>query len=290
MTTRNLSWGVNPNTSKLDSRYDENGNEKIVLLGRANFTDGQITPSSIRGGYTWSAGSASGGVLAVENGALRMDYPAITLGNSGEIFNALHFNIPQGIKELYIKFDAKMPNAKHGLKFCKIFGKRDPQNSSNYSNTTFALDYTGLDYGAMRYIGFGDGSTVTNDTHELLLLNGSDPTYIGRSYGVTASVTTAGKYFNSSVWGTGFHTFRLKIKFNDGTTAGNEVANGEIFVSIDGEDYVSATGLFNRHYSNLDIEYISFGDWTQTGGSSSPAFDIHFDNIFISQNGFYEGS
>lgn len=284
MTTRNLAgWGTNPSTSKLDSRYDENGDIRVVLLGRANFSVA-LPPPVVIAGYTWGVAN---GTPFVESGALRMDYPAL-VGNpiwEGGIYNSLHFDVPNGYKELYIKFDAKMPNAKHGLKFCKIFGRSD----IGYANTTFGLDYTGNDNGSMRSVSFGDGTTISNDTGQVLYLNGTNPTWIGRSYGNGAAVTTAGQYFDSSDWGTGWHTFRFKIKFNDGTTAENEVNNGEILVNIDGVDYVHATGLFNRHYSNGDISYICFGDWTQAPFAGSPAFDIHFDNIFISRHGFYEG-
>lgn len=281
MTDIPVSMNRNPITGKFDSRYDENGELKVVLLGRANFSVA-LPPPVVIAGHTWGVGN---GTPYIESGALRMDYPALT-GDpvyQGGIYNSLHFNVPNGYKELYIKFDAKMPNAKHGLKFCKIFGR----SGSGCANTTFALDYTNQDNGAMRYVGFGDGSGITNDTAALQYLNGGT-SLLGRSSGL-ATVVSGGQMFDSSDWGTGWHTFRLKIKFNDGTTAENEVNNGEILVNIDGVDYVHTTGLFNRHYSNGDIGYISFGDWTQAPFAGSPAFDIHFDNIFISRHGFYEG-
>ncbi len=289
MVTRNLAWGVNPNTSKLDSRYDENGDVKVVLLGLGNFTNGVATPQSIYPDTSWTVGN---GTPFVENGALRMNYPAL-VGDplwEGGIFNSLNFNVNSGQKELYIKFDSKMPNAKHGLKFLKIFGENATGGVNTVANTTFGLDYTGLDYGAMRMVSFGDGTTEVNDTQKVVFLNGMSPSWVGRSWGIGASVVSNGQYFDSADWGTGWHTFRLKIKFNDGTTAGNEVNNGEILVNIDGVDYVHATGLFNRHYTNGNINYLSFGDWTQAPAAGSPAFDIHYDNISISLNGFYEGT
>jgi len=282
MPTRNLEWGRDPNTSKLDSRYDENGNIKVVLLGRADFSV-PLPPPTLIAGYTFGV---SNGAPYIENGALRMDYPAL-IGDplyQGGIYNGLHFDVPNGHKELYIKFRAKMPNAKHGCKFFKVFGR---STASNYANTTFALDYTNQDNGALRYVGFGDGSTQSNDTQNLIYLNGGGN--IGRGLAVGATVTSAGQVFDSADWGTDWHTFRFKIKFNSGTTSQNEINDGEILVNIDGVDYVHATGLFNRHYSNGDIAYISFGDWTQAPFAGSPAFDIHYDDIFISRHGFYEG-
>ena len=287
MTTRNLAgWGVNPNTSKLDSRYDANGDVKVVLLGRANFTDGNISPASIMTGHTW--GADSDGSMLVESSALRMNYPDLLAGVGG-IYNYLNFNVPNGYKELYIKFDAKIPNAKHGLKFCKIFGINATGGSNTVANATFNLDYSGIDNGAMRTVIFGDGSTNVNDAQNAVHLNGSNPSWVGRSWGNGAVITSGGQFFDSADWGTGWHTFRFKIKFNDGTTSENEINNGEILVNIDGIDYVHATGLFNRHYTNGDISYISFGNWTQAPTGGSPAFDIHYDNIFISRNGFWEG-
>jgi len=285
MPTRNLEWGRDPVSGKLDSRYDASGNLKVRLLGRANFTDNSITPATLISGFTW--GADSDGSMVIESGALRMNYPSMRGAPfyDGGIYNYLNFNLPtgHGIKELYMKFDAKMPNVKHGLKFCKVFGRR---SSTNYANTTFAIDYTGQDNGAFRYIGFGDGSTIENDTGNMFYLSGGGN--LGRA--PSPVVTTGGGVFPSTEWGTGWHTFRLKVKFNDGTTAGNEVPNGELLVNIDGVDRVKVTGIFNRHYSNQEIEYISFGDWSQTSGVDVPAFDIHYDNIFISANGFYEGS
>lgn len=55
-------------------------------------------------------------------GALQMNYPAMAAGSSGGIYSSLHFDPQIGLNELFIKFDAKMPNIKHGCKFCKIFG------------------------------------------------------------------------------------------------------------------------------------------------------------------------
>lgn len=288
MTTRNLAWGINPNTSKLDSRYDENGDIKVVLIGSANFTDGNLVPQSILAGTSWASGSQLGGSRAIESGAIRMNYPA-QAAYAGELYNWLNFNVNAGQKELYIKFDAKMPNAKHGLKFLKVFGINATGGTNTVANTTFNLDYTGLDNGAMQSVIFGDGTTDVNDAQQSLQLNGSNPSWIGRSWGNGAAITSAGQFFDSADWGTGWHTFRFKIKFNTGTSAGNEVNDGEILVSIDGVDYVHATGLFNRHYTNGDINYLSFGNWTQAPAAGSPAFDVHYDNIFISLNDFYEG-
>lgn len=179
-------------TGKLDSAALSDGNPDVILLGRGNFTDGSNTPASIYAGTSWAMGSSGGGSNSVVAGALQMNYPAMAAGSSGGIYSSLHFDPQIGLNELFIKFDAKMPNIKHGCKFCKIFGY---QNGGNYANTTFALDYTGLDNGGMRYIAFGDGTTTANDTAQTLYLNGANPSWIGRSYGAGASVTHGGQFF-----------------------------------------------------------------------------------------------
>ncbi len=286
MAAFNITGQVKPATGLLRGSIDSDGNPKIRLLGRADFSNGVLPPASIMDGYTFGVANGS---PYISEGALRMDYPSLAQFQGG-IYNSLHFDVPNGHKELYIKFDAKMPNAKHGLKFLKVFGRNATGGTNTVANTTFTLDYTGVDNGSMRFVGFGDGTTQSNDTQQILNLDGSNKSWVGRSWGNGANIISSGLNFPSSSWGTDWHTFRLKIKFNDGTSAANEINNGEISVNIDGVDFVSATGLFNRHWSNGDIAYLSFGDWTQAPSGGSPAFDINYDNIYISQRGFYEGA
>jgi len=271
-------------TGNMSSYVDAAGLPEVRLLGRANFSTA-LPPPIVVPGYVFAATDSN---PFIEAGALRMNYPALA-ASTGGIFNALHFDVPNGHKELFIKFDAKMPNAKHGLKFFKVFGRNATGGENTVANATFGLDYTGINNGSMIYVNFGDGTTNSNDAQQVVNLSGASPANVGRSWGMGASIVSPGVSFLSSQWGTGWHTFRFKIKFNDGTSAANEVNNGEIWVSIDGVDYVKATGLFNRHYTNGDIAYLSFGDWSQAPAGGSPAFDIHFDNIFVSQYGFYEG-
>lgn len=284
MPIANFNWYQDPAINRLTSYVDSSGNPEVRLLGRANFSTA-LPPPTVVAGYVFATTDSN---PFIEAGALRMNYPALA-ASTGGIFNALHFDVPNGHKELYIKFDAKMPNAKHGLKFCKVFGRNATGGENTVANATFGLDYNNINNGSMVSVNFGDGTTNSNDAQQVLYLSGSSPSGVGRSWGNGAAIVSTGVSFLSSQWGTGWHTFRFKIKFNDGTSAANEVNNGEIWVSIDGVDYVKATGLFNRHYTNGDIAYLSFGDWTQAPVGGSPAFDIHFDNIYVSQHGFYEG-
>lgn len=194
---------------------------------------------------------------------------------------------------VYIEFDAKMPTAKHGIKFVKIFGA---SNGGSYANTTFGLDYTGTNYGGMYQVSYGDGTDVGNDTGNVIHLSGYSPASIGRSYQHGAVVQTPQNtdWFASN-WGTTWHHFRIYLKFNSGTTAQNEVNDGEYYVEIDGLVYVWATGIYNRHYSNIPyINSVDFFGWSQTADDNSSfgasnTFELWYDNMVISTDGFVSG-
>jgi hypothetical protein len=243
----------------------------------------------------WSFGSQAGGSLIVstdktqnyngEPGSLVASYPASS-GSSGGVYAWGAYSVAAlNTEDLYIDFWAKMPAAKEGLKFLKIFGAS--ATSGNYANTTFALDYTGSDPGSMYQVSFGDGSTGGNDTAQVINFDGSNPSWIGRSYG-TASVQTPQKSrFASSKWGTAWHHFRIHAKFNSGTSPQNEVADGAYYVEIDGTVYVNATGLFNRNYSNGPIDRVELFGWSQNAPSP---FQIWYDDVRITTGGFIDSS
>lgn len=178
-----------------------------------------------------------------------------------------------------------MPAVKQGLKFLKIFGQ-SPVNG-NYANTTFALDYTGGDPGSMYQVSFGDGSTVGNDTGNVINFDGTYPAWIGRSYGKAVLSTPQKASFGSVKWGTSWHHFQMRVKFNSGTTSANEVNDGAYYVAIDGNVYVNATGLFNRNPSNGPIDRVELFGWSQNGASP---FEIWYDNVKISTGGFMNPS
>lgn len=236
----------------------------------------------------WIFGSQDGATLSISTdtaanlnrsaGSLKASYPKPT----GAVYAWGTYNLAAlKTNEIYIDFWARMPNAKQGLKFLKIFGG----DSNGYANTTFALDYTGADYGSMYQVSFGDGKDAYNDTHSVINFDGSYPQWIGRSYGVASVETPMRRAFRSSDWGTGWHHFKIRVKFNSGTTATNEVADGAYYVEIDGQVYVNATGLFNRHYSNPPIDRVELFGWAQSGTS---AFDIWYDDVRISTGGFID--
>ena len=214
------------------------------------------------------------------SGSIKGNYPA-PYGTGGYYIWAGHILEKRNLQELYIEFDAKMPGAKHGLKFLKIFSQND--GTSGYANTTFGLDYTGVDYGGMYFVGFGDGTSKENDTQNVILFTGQYPQYIGRSYGKATVLTPQKKNWSSSNWGTSWHHFKFHIKFNSGTTSATQINDGEYYVEIDGVVYVNAKGLFNRHYLNKPIDRVEFFGWSQSG---SKAFEIWYDNIRITTDGF----
>lgn len=256
---------------------------EVRVLAEQNFESG-VVPNS--GGWGFGLGDPGGSVTVSKNtaenyngslGSLKGNYPVPTGGGYiWGVYDVAALNL----SDVYIEFWAKMPNVKHGIKFLKIFGQRA---GSNYSNTTFGLDYTGVDYGAMYVVSFGDGSSDSNDTQNIISFDGTYPNGVGRSYGKAKVLTPQKKMWSSSNWGKDWHHFRFHVKYNTGTTAANEVADGEYYVEIDGVVYVDAKGIFNRHYSNKPIQTIGFFDWSQTG---KYAFDIWYDNIKITTGGF----
>lgn len=238
----------------------------------------------------WVFGSQNGGALSVAETtpppvagdsayALKANYPASTTG--GTYLWANYSVSALNTEDIYIEFWAKMPDAKGGCKFLKIFGKRD--DPQGWANATLGANYTGPVNGGILNVEFGDGTTVLNDGQNTIFLNGAQPKWIGQSYGVASVLTPDPNGWPSSNWGTSWHHFRVHVKFNSGNTVSNKVPDGEVYVEIDGQVYVNATGLYDRNPANGPIDYIEFGGWAQT---DPEPFDVWFDNITISAGGF----
>lgn len=263
----------------------------VIVLLDEDFESGTV--KSVPG---WGIGNQGGGVVVVSQdpveqiskdsrSALKATYP---VGN-GNIYGWASFDMtPYKTDEVFVEFSAKMPNAKQGLKFLKIFGSKGT-NGSGYANTTFALDYTGVatGKGTLGQIGFGDGTSIENDTQNVISFTGSNPSWIGRSFGVATVLTPEKKAFTAAEWGTEWHRFRFKVKFNSVVKNANgtftEINDGEYYVEIDGREYVNAKGLLNRHSLNGPISKVALLDWSQNIDTS---FDIWYDNIIISLGGF----
>lgn len=258
---------------------------EVVVLGEANFDSGTIP-----NGNGWGFGAQEGGTISIAKdtgtnfngsaGSLRGTYPV----TPGGMYVWGGFDVADlNIYDVYIEFWAKMPTVKRGVKFLKIFGQKT-NNNAYYANTTFALDYTGVDIGGMYCVGFGDGTTPENDVNNVIFFDGTYPAYVGRSTGKAVISTPQKKMWNASNWGDTWHHFRFRVKFNSGTTAATEVADGAYYVEIDGKVYVDAKNIFNRHYSNKPIQKISLFDWSQ--GAGAP-FELWYDNVRITTGGFY---
>lgn len=239
----------------------------------------------------WGFGAKNGGSISVQStsapggtgatvDALEGSYPA-PASTGGQYVWADYSVATLQTEDIYIEFWAKMPGVKEGCKFLKVFGERI--TPTNYANTTIYTNYNGGDYGAITQVSFGDGSSITNDTQNVINLNGKYPQAIGRSYGTATVKTPQMSNFSSADWGTGWHHFRVHIKFNSGTTSQNEVPNGEYYLEIDGKVYVDATGLYNRNPTNGPIQYIEFFGWAQT---ESQPFQVWYDDIRLSTGGF----
>lgn len=250
-----------------------------ALIAQANFTDGQLIPASILAGATWSSYND---FRVIDTGAMRFDYAG---GPGVEAAPTLALSVaPLNLSDIYLTFRAKMPGATGGCKFAKWFGI----NNGTYHNATFGLNYApeeGDSHGDMNRISFGDGSEENGDTANFVQLKGGYPAGVGRSYPTTASVLTPqNKDFHAAEWGTGWHTFKMRMKFNSGSTALNEVPNGVFYLEIDGNVYANVTGIFNRHYSNSPFfDYITLGGHAQSNPSN---FALHVDDIKFSIGGF----
>ena len=239
----------------------------------------------------WLTGAQAGGSVGVQSTAspqasapsvdtLEGSYP---VPGAGAQFIWADYSVAAlNTEDVYVEFWAKMPSQyKGGCKFLKVFGERsDP---SGDADATIATDYTGVDYGAIRQISFGDGTGVRNDSQNTINLDGTNPSWIGRSYGSAVVKTPQGGNFSSADWGTQWHHFRVHVKFNSGTTSKNEVADGAYYLEIDNQVYVDATGLYNRNPANGPISYIEFFGWAQ---KDPQPFQLWYDDIRISTGGF----
>lgn len=242
-----------------------------AAVATTNFDDGSAPG--------WDAGSQAGGSIDFSDGFLHAGYPVAT----GEVYAWFSYDLRAlGLTDLFIEFDARMPSqTKHGLKFLKIFG----QDDGGYANTTFGLDYTGIDDGGLLAVSYGDGTSRSNDTQNIINLDGTERDLIGRSSAVALVSTPQNAPFSSATWGTDWHHFRARIKFNSGSSADTEVADGAIYLEIDGQVYVDATGLFNRHFSNGPIDRVELTGWSQ--GDRGP-FAIDYDNVVLSTGCFID--
>lgn len=235
--------------------------------------------STLKGGSVGLEPTVSPALNGVSVNALEGSYPVP--GAGGQFIIASYNLASLQTEDIYIEFWAKMPGAKEGCKFLKIFGDRPTTN--NFADVTVATNYSGGDYGSIYQVGFGDGSVLPNDGEHAINLDGSKPQAIGRSYGTAHVLTPQMSAFRSTDWGTQWHHFRVHVKFNSGTTSQTEVPDGEIYLEIDGKVYADATGLYNRNPANGPIHNVEFFGWAQ---QDPQPFQLWYDDIRISTGGF----
>ena len=265
---------------------DPSASNNPVVLVNEQFTDGVLPPAStVNTSVAWSSGAKNSSTIAIVDDpdfpsgkAVEGIYPAQTQGI--DVWHSLDVSALL-ISEIFIEFKAKMIGTPGSCKFMKVFGLPDFNGNANgdYANCTLQPQVnTG---GRIAQMGYGDGSVLTNDFANVINFDGSSPESAGRSYPATAD-PYAPQGASFSDW-TGVNTFRVHVKFNSGTTAGDEVADGKFYVEINNTVYIAATGLFNRHYENGPISKIGFFDWTQ---GNNEQLQLRFSDIKISTGGF----
>jgi len=247
-----------------------------ILIGSANFTDGQLVPASIYPSTSWGSGSASGGSISISAGQFKASVPTAT-GNS---YTWLEYFFPPNTLDVYVELDTRL-SVGQWCKFIKFFGinLEGEEATYGYANTTYGL----LAGGVLPAISFGDGAILTNDAQNVIYLDGTYPQYSGRSYGSTAVISTPQNANYTGIAGGAMRHIKIHQKFNTGTTSGNEIANGAFYLEIDGVVYANCTGLFNRNPNNKSLDRVAFGGYAQDG---TAPFDMYFDNIKISTGGF----
>lgn len=241
----------------------------VTILEQADFTGG-VVPSN------WSIFTSASGSLDFSGGFARGTIPATDSPSTRGTHVNISIPIPAGNFDLYIRFRARMPFAKGGCKFCKVSGL---DVGGNYANTTFGTDYSTGDY---LEISYGNGEGIINDANVALQYAGNVNGTM-RGDGLQNWSAPQGRTFTSTDWGTDWHNFKIHCKFNSGTTEENQVADGEYYVEIDGVVWGHATGIYNRHWTNENIEKIVLYNWSQDAPNQ---FTVDFDDIVISTGGF----
>lgn len=251
-----------------------------VVLADVDFK-GSYPPASTHANTNWSSTAFNGSSVGVVDDAAAPNLKAVKamypISGAGSTFVDFDFNMSAlGIYDVYIEFKVKMGTVAGALKLLKVFSVN---GGSDYANFTMQPDWNSA--GFMKQIAFGDGTGTENDSGNVVRFDGTNPSWAGRSYPSTALISAP----QAAGWNitAGYQTVKVHLKFNSGTTALNEVADGEIYVEVDGDVYMNATGLFNRHYSNGQIDRIGFFGYSQ---NNAAALDTYLTDIVISTGGF----
>lgn len=272
-------WLPNKNGNKWSTLYPH-GNKSVsapTLITRLDLTSGMPNSNG------WGFGALGGAAISVASDGggnyLRGQYPAPLAGDN-YIYGGYNFESLEN--EVYVQLYARMPGAKSGCKFVKLFGHR-PGAALNYANITFAIEYAS---GRIHAASFGDGTTIGNDTTALLTYTNAEPWItVGRSMDAPnpAIITKSESDFLPSDWGTGWHKFQFMIKHSTGNSSINEVNNGVVEVRIDDVLKTKGVNLFTRHWSNNWFENVSLFGWSQAG---TVPFELHIKDVTISKGGW----
>jgi len=270
----------------LDSSAAPDGGLLPVLLGRMDVSmvaDGANLVGSAATTGPWEYNVSDGGNIKkyTDSGTpyARGLYTAGATCN-----NYIRFIFPERTeKDIYIKFLARK-SAGGMPKFVKFYGQILPTNQT--ANTTFK----GADYvlGEITTVSYGDGSGTSNDsTFGASYDTGYDSdAYVGRSGSLPRTFVHGGK-FTAAEWGDGteWHKFEFHVKFNSGTTALNEINDGCVECRIDGVMRCAAYNIFNRHYSNLPLNYVNVMDLVQ---GAYPTFTLDVKELTVSKYGWID--
>jgi len=241
------------------------------LIARADWSRHGLSPDTIAAGATWFV--YGGAACTKVEDHFRISYPSTKAGGTSAGI-ALLLDESWDLPEVYVEFQARLPSGPIGPKFYKVHGDG---GGVEYANTTYGLGAGD----ANMYISFGDGTTTGNDVANVIFLDGSNPTWIGRSHG-RAQVTLASPptpFRLDQAW----HTFRIRHTYNSGSTSQNETNDGIFYLEIDGVVRVNAVGVFNRHPLNRRrVNQLTFGDWVQNDAAAL----VDFRNIKVSTGGW----
>jgi hypothetical protein len=263
---------------KFSPSADSNGNTKPILIAALDISSGVFPEGGTTAG-NWHQYDSFGSVTTIVDGGgfkyLHCQYDDSRTGD-GTCEPHVQYYLPSLMSEVYVEFYARK-TAGGGSKFLKMHGQNI---SGNYANATFAMDYAS---GALGSLSYGDGSSISNDAQCRVdaFVDGDNS---GRSGSLTRTFVKGGSW-NASDWGDGtqWHNFRMHLKQNSGTTAGNEVNDGIIEMWIDGVQRVAGYNIFNRHYSNTGLEFL---DFLELSNSPSPPFNLDMHSIKISRGGW----
>lgn len=283
MTSKSINANVLTSTGKLDSLAAADGSLRPILLGRMDvsmISSGASLVGSAANNARWEFNVQDGASLTKNNDGtydyVRGTYPAVT-----SPWNKVLFTFDRRDEtDIYVQFWARK-SAGGMPKFVKFYG----QNSGGYANTTFK----GADYvnGTIDAIGYGDGTGTTNDSQMGVYYDTGRNTdfYTGRAGALTRSFVNGGK-FDVGEWGDGssWQKFQLRVKFNSGTTALNEVNDGIVESRINNVVRCRGENIFNRHYSNPPLDKVEFLSYVQ----GAPAFTMDVRSITISRNGWID--